>query len=219
DLGRDPAAWKAWWSTREAIAPIDKALGAPKEEEPRRYAHENERDTVGPDDFGIPVRGRRVVFCADVSASMRYKLPLAYDQLARAVKGLPSTSRFEIVFFNEFVHPWRGRLSHADPVTKELVVRHLPTIEIKSYTNLFDALEAGLAMEPTEIFLISDGEPNRGRKQLPRDILSELRRSNSRKVPIHTVSVVRTVDGDGHIPLLREIAEESGGEHVERTLR
>ena len=82
---------------------------------------------------------------------MRYKLPLAYDQLARAVKALPSTTRFEVVFFNEHVFPWRGRLSRADPVTKELLLRHLPTIEIKLYTNLFDAIETALEMAPISI--------------------------------------------------------------------
>ena len=165
------------------------------------------------------MHGSKVVFVFDVSASMRYKLPLAYDQLARAVKALPSRSLFEVVFFNEFVRPWRGRLSHADPVTKELLVRHLPEIEIKSYTNIYDSLDRALAMRPDEIFLISDGEPNRGRWRLPRDILREVAKLNTRKVRINTISVVRRVDGDKHVTLLREIAESHGGTHVQRTLK
>ncbi len=159
------------------------------------------------------------MFVFDVSASMRYKLPLAYDQLARAVKALPSRSLFEVVFFNEFVKPWRGRLSHADPVTKELLVRHLPEIEIKSYTNIYDSLEKALAMHPDEVFLISDGQPNRGRWRLPRDILRELGKLNTRKVRINTISVVRTVDGHKHVDLLKKIAEAHGGEAVQRTLK
>ena len=220
--GEDRAAWKARWETTGKKEPFEKAEAEhPPDAKPdaRRYAHETPTDHLRPYFFGIPVSGEGVVFVFDVSASMRYKLPLAYDQLTRAVKGLRSTARFEVIFFHERVFPWRGRLSHADPVTKELLVRHLPEIEIRSYTNLFDSIEAALELEPDEIMVISDGEPNRGRKQLPRDILSELERINPRRVRIHTVSVTRVVDGDEHVDLLEAIARAHGGEHVRRTLK
>ena len=216
--GRDIVKWRVWYSERKADAPIPERKPA-RDDGKRRYAHEVEDDPIRPYYFGIPMRGSRVVFVFDISASMRYKLPLAYDQLARAVKALPSRSLFEVVFFNEFVKPWRGRLSHADPVTKELLVRHLPEIEIKSYTNIYDSLEKALAMNPDEVFLISDGEPNRGRWRLPRDILRELGKINTRRVRINTISVVRTVDGDKHVGLLKKIAEAHGGQAVQRTLK
>ncbi len=228
DLGRDPAAWKAWFETRDKVAPIEEALagkeggagGGPwPDGEPRTTAQPSFRKTIGGTYFGIPVTGGKVAFVCDVSGSMRYKLELAYDQLSRAVKALPSTSRFEVVFFNEHVWPWRGRLSRADPVTKELLLRHLPTIEVKNYTNLFDAIETALALEVEEIFVISDGEPNRGRKQFPDEILLELKRLNTKGTRIHTVSVIRTVDGDEHVSVLKRIADENGGQHIERTLR
>ena len=98
-------------------------------------------------------------------------------------------------------------------------MRHLKTIEIKSYTNLWGALDAALSLEPDEVFLISDGEPNRGRYQLPKEILRELKKRNTRRVPIHCISVVRTVDGDEHVKLLRRVAEEHGGRYEERTLK
>jgi len=230
DFGRDPVAWKTWFATRDTVAPLEEVLkgkeggpgggeGPQPDGERRTTAQQPERRTIGGTYFGIPVRGSKVAFVCDVSGSMRYKLELAYDQLTRAVKALPSTSDFEVVFFNEHVWPWRGRLSHADPVTKELLLRHLPTIEVKNYTNLFDAIETALALGVDEIFVISDGDPNRGRKQFPDDILAELKRLNTRGTRIHTVSVVRTVDGDEHVPLLKRIAQENNGEHVERTLK
>jgi len=212
------------------VAPLDEALkgreggpGGGEEPQPegerRTVVKKPERRTIGGTYFGIPVSGSKVAFVCDVSGSMRYKLELAYDQLTRAVKALPSTSQFEVVFFNEHVWPWRGRLSRADPVTKELLIRHLPTIEVKNYTNLFDAIETALGLGVDEVFVISDGEPNRGRKQFPDEILAELKRINTRRAKIHTVSVVRTVDGDEHVGILKRIAEENGGEHIERTLR
>ncbi|MFQ5845182.1 MAG: VWA domain-containing protein [Planctomycetota bacterium] len=196
--------------------PAGAPLAPPAGARPVRYAHEVPSDPHPPDWFDIPVRGARVGFVYDVSGSMRSKLPLAYTELKRAVKGLGSTRQFEVVFFNEQVMPWRGRLSRADPVTKELLVRHLDEVEVKSYTNLFDALETTLGLGVDEVFAISDGEPNRGRARLPRRILAELRRINVRRVPIHTVSVVRKVDGDEHVELLRAIAAQSGGRHVAR---
>jgi len=221
--GRDIPAWKAWWVTRDALAALPEPPEDPKDpgngEERRVYAHEVADRGPRPYFFGIPIRGRQVVFVFDVSASMRYKLPLAYDQLSRAVKSLESNSQFEVIFFNENVWPWRGRLSWADPVTKELLVRHLPSIEIRSYTNLFDAVERGLRLRPQELFVISDGAPNRGRWRLPRDILREVAELNNHRTKIHTVSVVRAVDGDEHVSLLKQIAEAAGGTHVERTLK
>jgi hypothetical protein len=219
EYGRDVQAWKAWWEAGGRTDPL--ALPAKKDGEPgrRRYAHEVETTTIAPTYFGIPVKGRRVVFVFDVSASMRYKLPLAYDQLSRAVKALESACEFEVIFFNEHVWSWRGRMSHADPVTKELLLRHLPTLEVKSYTNLFDSIEKALALDPQEIFVISDGAPNRGRKQHPKEILRELKRINTKSTRIHTISVVRVVDGDEHTSLLKAIAGDHGGEHVARTLK
>jgi len=226
DLGKDPVAWKVWFETKDKVGKIDEALagkgGGPEPKpdgETRTSARPSTRKTIGGTYFGIPVTGSKVAFVCDVSGSMRYKLDLSYDQLTRAVKALPSTSQFEVVFFNEHVWPWRGRLSRADPVTKELLVRHLPTIEVKNYTNLFDAIETALGLGVDEIFVISDGEPNRGRKQFPDEILAELKRINVRHTRIHTVSVIRTVDGDEHVSILKRIAEENGGEHIERTLR
>ena len=217
--GRDIAQWKTWWNTREKTAPVEEAIEKAGKGDRRTYAHETERRTIATPYFGIPIEGERIVFVFDMSASMRYKLPLALDQLTRAVKGLPSSTLFEVIFFNEHVWPWRGRLSHADPVSKELLLRHIPTLEVKSYTNLFDSMEKALSLEIDEMFVISDGEPNRGRKRLPRDILKELKRLNTRKTKIHTISVVRTVDGDQHVTLLQAIAEQHRGQHVQRTLR
>jgi hypothetical protein len=217
--GRDVLAWKAWWSTRDKTAPIEEAIEEAGKGDRRTYARDTERKTIAENYFGIPIHGTRVAFVFDMSASMRYKLPLALDQLTRAVKSLPSTTLFEVVFFNEHVWPWRGRLSHADPATKELLLRHIPTLEVKSYTNLFDAMETALDLRIDEMFVISDGEPNRGRKQFPRDILKELGKLNTGGTVIHTISVVRTVDGDKHVALLESIADQNSGQHVARTLK
>jgi len=220
-FGLDVLSWKTWWNTREKVESLEKAIGDGGGEggETRTVSREERKQPVRSYFFGVPVRGRKVVYVFDVSGSMRSKLPLANAQLLNSVRGLPPQSEFEVVFFNEHVYPWRRRFSRADPVTKEMLARHLGELEIKSYTNLFDSIETALEMGPDEVFVISDGEPNRGRKQLPRDIRRELKELNPRgKVTIHTVSVVRTVDGGEHVELLKGIAEDHGGQAVQRTL-
>ena len=217
-FGRDPIAWKTWWNTRGAVGSVEKAIEEARGER-RTFARDPERKTIAGTFFGIPIKGPKVCFVFDTSASMRYKLPIAFEQLSRSIKSLPSTAMFDVVFFNEHAWPWRGRLSHADPVTKRQLIDHLKTIEIKSYTNLFDSVEKALAMNVDEIFVISDGAPNRGRKQFPRDIRRELKKLNTRATRIHTVSVVRVVDGEEHIELLAGIASDHNGQHVQRTLK
>jgi len=223
-FGRDIVSWKTWWNTRAKTESLEKAMAEAdkinkQRPETRTVTAEERIEPVRSYFFGMPIRGRKVVYVFDISASMRKKLPVALAQLIQSVKGLPPRTRFEVVFFNENVMPWRGRLSGADPVTKALLIQQLKDLEIKSYTNLFDAMEKGLRLHPDEMFVISDGAPNRGRKRSTRDILSELKRLNAKaRTAIHTVSVVRTVDGGEHIDLLKKVAAQNRGQSVQRTL-
>ena len=93
---------------------------------------------------------------------------------------------------------------------KELTVL---CVELSSFS------EASERLEPEEVFVISDGEPNRGRKRLPKQILSELQEVNTTHAVIHTISLALVRDGDEHVALLRRIAEDHKGQHVQRTLR
>ena len=211
-FGRDLVTWKTWWNTKDKLPPKPETV-EPKE----RRTVAGEKGPVRSYFFGVPVRGRKIVYVFDVSGSMRNKLPLAFKQLVESIKGLPPSSEFEVVFFHEQVFPWRRRFTKADPVSKAMLIRRLSEVEIKSYTNLYDAMEIGLKLKPDEMFVISDGQPNRGKKQFPRDILKALKEDAGR-TRIHTVSVVRTVDGGEHVALLKDIAKQHGGEAVQRTL-
>ncbi len=215
-FGRDVIAWKTWWNTRDSVP--DKI---PDEQKPVKSTETRTvAETQGPVRsyfFGVPIRGKKIVYVFDISGSMRKKLPIAYRQLVQSIKGLPPSSSFEVVFFHEHVFPWRRRFTRADPVSKALLIRHLDELEIKSYTNLYDAIELGLTLRPDEMFVISDGLPNRGRKKFPRDILKALKERAGR-TRIHTVSVIRTSDGGKHVRLLQQIAEQHGGQAITRTL-
>lgn len=76
-------------------------------------------------------------------------------------------------------------------------------------TNIHDALET--AFEDTEvdtIFFLTDGQPNFGREIDPTRIREAVQRWNTtRKIKINTISV------GTDFPLLKALAEDSGGEH------
>jgi Ca-activated chloride channel family protein len=176
--------------------------------------------------FDIPVSGARVVFVQDCSQSMwGPKIETARTELEAAVKGLRSSQRFGVVFFNEKVWTWRDELVPATPAMKWDLCRRIPDLPTRSYTNIHDALERAFAWagagrwavaEPPgldEVFFLTDGEPNRGRTRDADQIAEAVRGWNARaRVRVHTVALGERPA----VPLLLRIAEESGGTYVKR---
>jgi HEAT repeat protein len=217
----DPERWERWWEEVGDRFRFPDPDRSPLPGAARPYGRE---DPVVPRYYGIPIRGTRLVFCFDLSASMWGPTKATADEeLIRAVKTLPPRRLFSVLFFNERVWPWREDPCPALPWPKEALFAHLPTLETKSYTNIHDALERALglagrgrfARDPApgvdDIFLISDGEPNRGRFRDLRGITTSIRRLNTPRVArIHCIAL-----GDKPRALLEKIAAENGGRFVD----
>ncbi len=217
-LPAKPGPWAEWWERRKEgfVFPGPPAPGEVVATVPAEPA------TV-PTYYDIPIRGRRVVFCLDVSASMwGMKSEAASRELERAVRSLPSFCRFAVIFFNEHPLPWREEMTPAYPFQKLACVATFAGLETKKYTNIFDTLERALGFaglgryalpDPPgvdDVFLLTDGEPNRGRYRDTDGILAGLRELDPRgSVRIHTVSV-----GEKPRALLELIAKEHGGRHA-----
>jgi HEAT repeat protein len=229
-LGTDPpedpaeaaAAWAAGrpgWLPPEARPRVEAAAGdstaLPREE----------RGTAARF-FGIPVTGRRVAFVLDCSQSKwGEKAATSRAELEAAVKGLRGSQRFGLVLFHQRVWTWREDLVPATPAQKWACVRTFPDLPTKSYTNIHDALERAFgwagagrrtAADPPgldAIYLLSDGEPNRGRLRDPARIAAAAREWNpGARVRVHTVALgARPAAG-----LLEALAAESGGVSVRR---
>jgi len=173
--------------------------------------------------YDIPIKGRRVVFCLDVSASMwGPKFTAAKRELSRAVRSLPSNYTFGMFFFNEHPIIWRDDLTPAFPFQKLECVTDFEALTTKKYTNIYDTLEralgfAGLGRWAKEdapgvddVFILTDGEPNRGRYRDLKGILHGLSEVDpKRTVRIHAISV-----GDDPRALMAAIAKEHGGRHA-----
>jgi hypothetical protein len=212
-------AWGRWWREhREGFGfPV---AAPPPGGEVRTVPTEG---VTLPRYYDIPIRGRRLVFCLDVSASMwGRKFEAAMTELARAVRCLPTTCRFSVLYFNEHPIPWKEELVPAYPFQKLELLTTFSGLTTKKYTNIFDTLERALGFagfgryalaDPPgvdDVFLLSDGEPNRGRYRDEKGILAGLEELDPHNtVRIHTVAV-----GETPRALLGAIAGARGGGHV-----
>jgi len=214
----DPGAWVAWWKEAKVgfVLPGDRPVPDVVTTLPADHI------TV-PTYYDIPIRGRKVIFCLDISASMwGPKIQAAMAELALAVQSLSSRNRFNVIFFNEHPHVWRDELIPAYPFQKLECVTSFDDLTTKMYTNIFDTLEralgfAGLgryaladAPGVDDVFIITDGEPNRGRFRDTRAILAGLKALDPKNlVRIHAISI-----GDDPKELMAAIAKQQGGRHV-----
>jgi uncharacterized protein with von Willebrand factor type A (vWA) domain len=159
----------------------------------------------------------------DVSASMwGPKIEAAMAELARAVQSLSTRNRFNVIFFNEHPFVWRDELIPAFPFQKQECVASFSDLETKNYTNIYDTLERALGLAGLgryaradapgvdDVFILTDGEPNRGRFRDLKGILAGLSEVDPKKlVRIHAISI-----GDDPKELMAAIALQQGGRHV-----
>ncbi len=217
DLPEDPPGWVAWW--REARDGF--VLPGDRPPSPDVTTLPSEPVTI-PTYYDIPIRGNRVIFCLDVSASMwGPKIEAAMAELARAVQSLTTRNRFNVIFFNERPYVWRDELIPAYPYQKLECVTSFDDLETKKYTNIYDTLERALGFaglgryalaDPPgvdDVFILTDGEPNRGRYRDLKGILAGLAAVDPKKlVRIHAISI-----GDAPKELMAAIAAQQGGRH------
>ena len=171
--------------------------------------------------YGIPLASERIVFVLDLSESMnrparmgdrggRTRLDLAREELAKAIGGLDPRARFDVLFFNRGRIPWKRDLQPATPENRTAAIEFAERSLTAPGTAIYDALEMALGLEGADtVFLLTDGEPVGGRFVEEWDILREIARlDRTRRIRIHTIGVAKPA------PLLRRLAEESGGTYV-----
>jgi len=212
--------WRAWWAKQDHTRLP--ARPAPPKAGPRYAAKPAVRV---PHYYGIPIPRPRshVVFCLDASQSMYGPgIEQARRELSRAIMDLPTTHAFEIIVFNEKLMPWAGRLVQAHPVQKHLALAYLARVEPTSYTNIYGAVELAFrhagrgartlpeTVPLDAIFLLSDGEPNRGQYRIPQRVVKHIAEMSRGTIPVHTIGA-----GEEVFPLLRAIAKATGGRFVD----
>ncbi|MHC4512487.1 MAG: HEAT repeat domain-containing protein [Planctomycetota bacterium] len=157
-----PDQWREFWERDGHKIQVDK-IAANASAKQQKKGH-----TVTGEFFGIPVRGRRVVFIIDVSGSMEWPMPQrgsgtssdrnageirkidkAKKELLKAVEGLPPENKFNVVFYANEVRRWKKKkkLVPASASNKKSLASTLRGEKANGGTNLFGGLKMGLELK------------------------------------------------------------------------
>ena len=239
-----PAAWRNFWETNKDKFELAKLK--PQDKKPS--------GTKGGGFFDIPVQGKRVVFVIDISGSMQQpmrargngrtvaggagasarKIAILKRELWKAIKALPSDTKFNVVYYNHKTDQWSKKLVAASNPTKRRFKSWLDQQKAEGGTNIFDAMKLALKIKSLvygqhydsnvdELFLLSDGVPTAGEITDPNAILRTITETNKfSRVKINTVYLEgrnggrrpgggRGVSGS---QLMKLIAKQNGGKCV-----
>ena len=207
-----------------------------------RDAGERERRGGTSSFYGIETESRRVLFVVDISFSMdqaastpagggaphgsahgRSKLDVAREQLASALEGLPDDADVDIVVYSESYATWQGEVGRLGKHRKKAAA-FLQALCANGTTNIADALDKAFAMAGDRatgdggelvvdtIFLLSDGDPNRGRITDLGALLADVVARNARtRFVVHTVGIGEAAGSS----FLKALAGRTGGRYVE----
>jgi hypothetical protein len=204
DFGIEDDAWRKWigrlsagYEPREGVLP--------------EKAEDAEANAATSHFYGVPLPEGEFVFLLDASSSMGERADGETESLLVQVKQtvlalleeLDEDRRFNVIFFSDRAHAFRRVLFRPTAENNRLVRRFIGKIRAGGNTNYEAGLKAALKdPEVTDILLLSDGAPTRGRVRSGDAVMKLL---NGRRVRIHTIG--RTI----HQPLLKEIARRTGG--------
>lgn len=210
-LGFKSDLWQEWWTSQRE-----------KFEMPEKPGDAALATSLGTGSFyGVPLLSDRVTFCLDISGSMSATVKIgdeestrmeqAKEELVRAVEALGKDVRFNLVFFDDRIEPWKGKLQDASASNLKAAVARIKGLAPRGGTNIYDTLETAMQdPEVDTIFLLSDGSPGHGKFTNTEDILREIKKLNrTRQIVIHTISL-------GPSPFMERLAKENGGRFVEK---
>jgi len=200
--------WLEWWQQNEAKF----VFPAEKKPEVGLFAKATTSGNV-PAYYGLPLYGSKIVFVIDYSGSMRGgKLDAAKRELQTAIGNLPDGVRFNIVAFNSAVLPWKKELVPVSPAAKQEASEFIYRGSATARTASYDALVNGLAQDCDAIYFLTDGAPNGGKIDDPRQILSIIGRQNRlRRATINALGIGVGAENGPFDIFLRDLAAQNFG--------
>jgi len=135
------------------------------------------------------------------------KVDILKRELERVLWMLPANTNVNIITFDANHRRWQDELQPLRGEGRTRAVNFARSINTGFGTNIFDSLELALQDRRVDtIFLLSDGQPTRGRITNPGQILQEIGRQNqARGATIHTIAFGAESD------FLRQLAAQNGG--------
>jgi hypothetical protein len=155
-----------------------------------------------------------IIYVLDTSGSMRDggKIAKAKDALCRALLELRSTDYFNVINFDEHAHMMSPVMQAATRANVKDAFKFVFELSLHNYTNVSEGMEQALAQEGvTHIFLLSDGEPNKGVQQFSQ-LRAFIKEHNTKGVQINTLALGLGERFPG-MRLLNGIAEDNGGQY------
>jgi Mg-chelatase subunit ChlD len=154
------------------------------------------------------------------------KLDIAKWQLHRAVDELPKDAVFDILVYSESYKLWEPEMVDASSRGKKKAHRFIDQLNGNGTTNIADSLDRALELigvtfgpgadrrddlAADTIYLLSDGNPNRGRVSDLNALLDEfLERNRLARLVVHTIGIGEAAGST----FLKDLARRTGGRYV-----
>ncbi|MCZ6795771.1 MAG: HEAT repeat domain-containing protein [Planctomycetota bacterium] len=145
----------------------------------------------------------------DGDKEMARKIEILKRELVRVLKKLTPDTFVNILVFDKKYRSWQKALQPLKGRGRDRAVRYVESLNTGRGTNVFDTLEFALKDKRVNtIYLLTDGQPTRGRLTDPEAILKEVEKLNRlRAVTIHCIAFGEESQ------LLVELAKAHGGRY------
>ena len=157
----------------------------------------------------IGERAAKIVYVVDRSGSMTDSIDFVKAELTRSVAELGEDVEFHVIFYSSGppVEMPTRRLVHATQRNKGLAYDFIDRIVPEGETDPSKALQRAFAVRPELIYLLTDGEFDRG-------IIDLVKRLNAGgRTRVFTIGFLYTQPGTPAEGVLKQIAGENGGEY------
>jgi hypothetical protein len=226
DHGVSQKRWQSWFEAEGAalqLPTLEEVLAL----EAARVARQNPTGKYRTASFyGLKIESSRVCFVLDTSGSMSdaasgrgtsstahhdTRLGVAKKELTNSLEQLLNGVKFNIITFASDVSAYQRHLIELDASSRARALKRIESWGAAGGTAIFDALRVALADPEVEtIYLLTDGVPTEGAIVEPGAIRAKIKdMTRYRAVKIHGVAIGQAS------PLLRGLAEDSGGQYVE----
>lgn len=137
------------------------------------------------------------------------KIDVLKRELVRVLEKLPVDCGINIITFHGTFAPWQKQLVPIAGAGRARAIQFVRNLQTGRGTNVFDTLEFALKDKRTDtLYLLTDGQPTRGRLTKTAEILEEVRVLNRvRGVTIHCIAFGEESD------FLEQLAKENGGQY------
>ena len=167
--------------------------------------------------YGINDNAAQVVYVVDCSASMD-GAPLieAKARLVQSLQQLENTQRFQIIFYNNKVHPMalsgsaEGGLFWATDINKTQARQFVSSRPASGGTDHMPALEMALKLSPDVLYFLSDAQDGLNSRQMNR------LRTLTKGTRIHCIEFGEGPELRNYDSFLEQLAREHNGNYTYR---